>query len=253
MRLQNKITVITGAGHGIGKAYAQRFAAEGAQVVIADIDERAGESVAAALRESRLLAWARTTDVRNYKSIEGLVHETLERFGRIDVLLNNAAIYVTERLWKGPVEELALDEWDRVMEVNLKGVFLCCRAIIPVMKTQKNGKIINIASGTFFSGTGNMPHYTTSKGGVIALTRVMARQLGQWGINVNCMTPGSTMSEETVTDAVRQRRESSARDRAFSRIELPEDITGTALFLASSDSDFMTGQLLLVDGGSNMH
>lgn len=140
-----------------------------------------------------------------------------------------------------------------MLEVNLKGVFLCCRAIIPAMKRQKSGKIINIASGTFFSGTGNMPHYTTSKGGVIALTRVMAKQLGPWGINVNCMTPGSTMSEETVTDEVRQRRESSARDRAISRVELPEDITGTALFLASSDSDFMTGQLLVVDGGSNMH
>ena len=253
MRLQNKVTMITGAGHGIGKAYAKRFAAEGAQVVIADIDERAGQSVAAALGESGLSAWARTTDVRDYKSIEGLVHETVERFGRIDVLLNNAAIYVTEHLWKGPVEELALDEWDRVMEVNLKGVFLCCRAIIPVMKTQKNGKIINIASGTFFSGTGNMPHYTTSKGGVIALTRVMARQLGQWGINVNCMTPGSTMSEEVVTDEVRRRRESSVRGRAFTRIELPEDITGTALFLASSDSDFMTGELLVVDGGGIMH
>jgi 3-oxoacyl-[acyl-carrier protein] reductase len=245
--------MITGAGHGIGKAYAKRFAAEGAQVVIADIDERAGQSVAAALGESGLSAWARTTDVRDYKSIEGLVHETVERFGRIDVLLNNAAIYVTEHLWKGPVEELALDEWDRVMEVNLKGVFLCCRAIIPVMKTQKSGKIINIASGTFFSGTGNMPHYTTSKGGVIALTRVMARQLGQWGINVNCMTPGSTMSEEVVTDEVRRRRESSVRGRAFSRVELPEDITGTALFLASSDSDFMTGELLVVDGGGIMH
>lgn len=140
-----------------------------------------------------------------------------------------------------------------MLEVNLKGVFLCCRAIIPAMKRQKSGKIINIASGTFFSGTGNMPHYTTSKGGVIALTRVMAKQLGPWVINVNCMTPGSTMSEETVTDEVRQRRESSARDRAISRVELPEDITGTALFLASSDSDFMTGQLLVVDGGSNMH
>ncbi len=253
MRLQNKVCVITGAGHGIGKAYARRFAEEGAQVVIAEIDDRAGQSVAAALGEAGLSGWARTTDVKSYQSVEGLVRETLDRFGKIDVLLNNAAIYVTERLWKGPVEELALEEWDRVLEVNLKGVFLCCRAVIPVMKRQKSGKIINIASGTFFNGTGNMPHYTTSKGGVIALTRVMAKQLGPWGINVNCMTPGSTMSEETVTDAVRQRRESSARDRAFSRIELPEDITGTALFLASSDSDFMTGQLLLVDGGSNMH
>jgi 3-oxoacyl-[acyl-carrier protein] reductase len=253
MRLQNKVTVITGAGHGIGKAYARRFAEEGAHVVIADIDEKAGLSVAAALGEAGLSAWAHTADVRNYESVEGLVRETLGRFGRIDVLLNNAAIYVTEQLWKGLVEELPLDEWDRVLEVNLKGVFLCCRAVIPVMKRQKSGKIINIASGTFFNGTGNMPHYTTSKGGVVALTRVMARQLGPWGINVNCMTPGSTMSEEKVTDEIRRRRESGIDRRAFSRIEFPEDITGTALFLASPDSDFMTGQLLVVEGGGIMH
>ncbi len=253
MRLKNKVTVITGAGHGIGKAYARRFAEEGAHVVIAEIDEKAGQSVAAALIDSGFSAWARATDVRSYQSVEGLVHETLDRFGQIDVLLNNAAIYVTQQLWKGLVEELPIDEWDRVLEVNLKGVFLCCRAVIPVMKRQKSGKIINIASGTFFSGSSNMPHYTTSKGGVVALTRVMARQLGPWGINVNCMTPGSTMSEELVTDEIRRRRESGIERRAFSRIEVPEDIVGTALFLASSDSDFMTGQLLVVEGGGIMH
>ncbi|MFQ5683838.1 MAG: SDR family NAD(P)-dependent oxidoreductase [Candidatus Binatia bacterium] len=253
MRLQGKVTVITGAGHGIGKAYAQRFAEEGAHVVIAELDERAGNSVAAALRDGGHSAWARTTDVRNYRSIEGLVRETVERFKRIDVLLNNAAIYVTEPLWKGLVEDLPLEEWDRVLEVNLKGVFMCCRAVIPTMKAQRSGKIINIASGTFFGGTGNMPHYTSSKGAVVALTRVMARQLGPWKINVNCLTPGSTMSEEAVTDKVKERRESGINRRAFSRIELPEDITGTALFLASSDSDFMTGQLLVVEGGGIMH
>jgi len=252
-RLQDKVAVITGAGHGIGKAYARRFAEEGARVVIAEIDERAGQAAADSLVEAGYRAWARAADVRSPESLDGLVRETVERFGRIDVLLNNAAVYVTERLWKGPIEELAVEEWDRVLGVNLKGVFLACRAVIPEMKRQKSGKIINVASGTFFSGTGNMPHYTASKGGVVALTRVMARQLGPWGINVNCMTPGSTMSEETVTDAVRQRRESSAGDRAFARVELPQDVVGTALFLASSDSDFMTGQLLVVDGGSNFH
>ena len=181
------------------------------------------------------------------------MEESVERFGRIDVLLNNAAIYVTQKLWKGPVEELAIDEWDRVIEVNLKGVFLCSKAVIPIMKQQKSGKIINIASGTFFSGSGNMPHYTTAKGGVVALTRVMARQLGEWGINVNCMTPGSTMSEESVSDEVLKRREGSTEKRAFRRIETPADIVGTALFLASSDSDFVTGQLLVVEGGGIMH
>jgi 3-oxoacyl-[acyl-carrier protein] reductase len=253
MRLQNKVTVITGAAHGIGKAYARRFAQEGAHVVVADIDAAGGEAVARAIVDSGGSAWARSADVRRYASVEGLMRETVDRFGRIDVLLNNAAIYVTQELWKGPVEELALDEWDRVLEVNLKGVFLCAKAAIPIMKRQRSGKIINIASGTFFSGSGNMPHYTTAKGGVVALTRVMARQLGDWNINVNCMTPGSTMSEDSVTDEVLKRRGESVDKRSFKRIETPADIVGTALFLASSDSDFVTGQLLVVEGGGIMH
>ena len=253
MRLKDKVAIITGAAHGIGKAYARRFTEEGAQVVIADIDGAAGTAVAKALLDSGGSAWARRTDVRSFADVQALTEETVRRFGRIDVLLNNAAIYVTEKLWKGPAEELAIDEWDRVMEVNLKGVFLCSKAVIPIMKQQKSGKIINIASGTFFSGSGNMPHYTTAKGGVVALTRVMARQLGEWGINVNCMTPGSTMSEESVSDEVLKRREGSVDKRAFRRIETPADIVGTALFLASSDSDFITGQLLVVEGGGVMH
>jgi 3-oxoacyl-[acyl-carrier protein] reductase len=253
MRLQNKVTVITGAAHGIGKAYARRFAEEGAHVVIADIDSGGGQKAAKALMESGFSVWARATDVRNYLNVEGLMRETADRFGRIDVLLNNAAIYVTQKLWKGPVEDLDLAEWDRVIEVNLKGVFLCCKAAIPIMKQQRSGKIINIASGTFFSGSGNMPHYTSAKGGVVALTRVLARQLGEWGINVNCMTPGSTMSEDSVTEEVLKRRESSIDKRAFRRVETPADIVGTALFLASSDSDFVTGQLVVVEGGGIMH
>ena len=253
MRLKDKVAIITGAAHGIGKAYARRFAAEGAHVVIADIDAAGGEATAKAIIDAGGSAWARSTDVRSFPELEDLVRETMEKFGRIDVLLNNAAIYVTQKLWKGPVEELEIEEWDRVMEVNLKGVFLCSKAVIPVMKRQQSGKIINIASGTFFSGSGNMPHYTSAKGGVVALTRVMARQLGEWGINVNCMTPGSTLSEESVSDEVRQRREGSIGKRAFRRVETPADIVGTAVFLASSDSDFVTGQLLVVEGGGVMH
>jgi 3-oxoacyl-[acyl-carrier protein] reductase len=253
MRLKDKVTIITGAAHGIGKAYARRFAEEGAHVVIADIDEAGGEATAKALLDAGGSAWARATDVTQFSNVEGLMRETVAKFGKIDVLLNNAAIYVTQKLWKGPVEELALEEWDRVIEVNLKGVFLCSKAAIPIMKRQKSGKIINIASGTFFTGSGNMPHYTTAKGGVVALTRVMARQLGEFGINVNCMTPGSTMSEESVSEDVRKRREGSMDKRAFRRVETPADIVGTALFLASSDSDFVTGQLLVVEGGGIMH
>jgi 3-oxoacyl-[acyl-carrier protein] reductase len=253
MRLEDKVTIITGAGHGIGKAYAHRFAAEGAHVIVADIDERAGQITAAEILDDEGSAWARMTDVTSVESLDGLVRETLDRFGHIDVLLNNAAIYNVQNVWKGPLEELDPAEWDRVLDVNLKGVFLCCRAAVPTMKAQRSGKIINVASGTFLQGSGDMPHYTASKGGVVALTRVLARQLGPWNINVNCLTPGSTMSEETITDEVRRRRESSSQGRAFNRIEVPEDITGTALFLASEDSDFMTGQLLVVDGGGNLH
>ena len=252
-RLKDRVTIITGAGHGIGRAYACRFAGEGAQVVIAEIDEPAGEAAAAEIRARGDSAWARPTDVASLESVSGLMKETLERYGRIDVLLNNAAIYVSQQLWKGPAEELPLADWDRVLEVNLKGVYLCCRAVIPIMKAQRSGKIINVASGTFFNGSGDMPHYTVSKSGVVALTRVLAKQLGDWNINVNCLTPGSTMSEEDITEQVRQRRESSAGSRAFKRVELPEDVTGTGLFLASADSDFMTGQLLVVEGGGILH
>jgi NAD(P)-dependent dehydrogenase (short-subunit alcohol dehydrogenase family) len=253
MRLKDKVTIITGAGHGIGRAYAKRFAEEGASVVIAEIDAKAGERVAAEIQELGRSAWARATDVVNFEDVKGLMNETLHRFGRIDVLLNNAAIYETRPVTKCNLEDLSIEEWDKVIEVNLKGVFLCCKAVIPIMKSQRNGKIINVASGTFFHGSGNMPHYTTSKGGVVAMTRVLAKQLGPWNINVNCFTPGSTMSEEQITDQVRRRREESSKQRAFQRIEVPEDITGTALFLASSDSDFMTGQLLVVDGGGILH
>ncbi|HXF76366.1 MAG TPA: SDR family NAD(P)-dependent oxidoreductase, partial [Methylomirabilota bacterium] len=153
MRLKDKVAIITGAGHGIGKAYARRFAEEGARVVVADIDQPAGDATARAIIDSGGSAWARATDVRNFSDVQNLMLETVNKFGRIDVLLNNAAIYVTQSLWKGPVEELALEEWDRVMEVNLKGVFICSKAVIPIMKRQKSGKIINIASGTFFSGS----------------------------------------------------------------------------------------------------
>lgn len=253
MRLKEKVCIVTGAAHGIGKAYARRFAEEGAHVVVADIDAAGGEATAKAILDAGGSAWARGTDVRSLPNLQGLMQETVNKFGRIDVLLNNAAIYVTQKLWKGPVEDLDLDEWDRVIEVNLKGVFLCSKAAIPIMKQQRSGKIINIASGTFFSGSGNMPHYTTAKGGVVALTRVMARQLGEYGINVNCMTPGSTMSEENVSAEVLKRREGSMNKRAFRRVETPADIVGTALFLASADSDFVTGQLLVVEGGGVMH
>src|SRR5437867_9518074 len=141
MRLQNKVAIVTGAAHGIGKAYARGFAQEGAHLVIADVDRPGGEAVAKALVDSGLSAWARTTDVRSFADVEGLMRETVDRFGRLDILLNNAAIYVTQKLWKGRVEELAIEEWDRVLEVNLKGVFLCCKAVIPIRSEEHTSEL----------------------------------------------------------------------------------------------------------------
>ncbi len=253
MRLKDKVIIVTGAGHGLGLAYATRFASEGAHVAIAEIDEPAGARAAEAIRAKGGSAWFRHTDVTKFDQVQALVEDTVRRTGRVDVLLNNAGIYETQKVWTGPIEELDEREWDRVMDVNLKGVFFCCKAVIPQMKKQRSGKIINVASATFFLGVGDMPHYTTSKGGVVAMTRVMAKQLGAWNINVNCLTPGSTMTEEKITDDVRERRQRAAAGRAFARIETAEDVTGTALFLASSDSDYMTGQLLVVEGGGVMH
>jgi 3-oxoacyl-[acyl-carrier protein] reductase len=253
MRLQDKVIIITGAGHGLGRAYARRFAEEGAHVIIAEIDAAAGHAVAAEIISANRSAWFRHTDVTQWTSVAGLMEETLARYGRIDVLLNNAAMYETQRVSRGSVEDISEAEWDQVVEVNLKGVFLCCKAVIPIMKQQNSGKILNVSSATVFLGLGNSPHYTATKGGVLALTRVMAKQLGPWNINVNCFTPGSTMTEEVVTDQVRKERLAAAQSRAFPRIQMAEDVTGTALFLASADSDYMTGQCLVVEGGGVLH
>jgi 3-oxoacyl-[acyl-carrier protein] reductase len=244
MRLEDKIAIITGAAHGLGKAYARRFAEEGAKVVVADIDAPAGEAAAA-----QIDGWARTTDTADWDSVQGLMRETSDRFGRIDILLNNAAVYERAHIWHGLLEDVPLEEWDRLMAVNLRGVFLCCKAAIPIMKQQRAGKILTVASSTFFSGLGDIPHYTASKGGVVGLTRVLAKQLGPWGINVNCFTPGSTLTEEEITDEVMAFRRQGAARRSLGRIERPEDVVGTALFLASADSDFLSGSTIVVDGG----
>lgn len=251
--LKDKAVIVTGGGHGIGKAYCLGFGRAGARVVVADIDQPAAEKVAAEVgKETEGKALALHVDVADEESARRMAAAALERFGRIDVLVNNAAIFATIPMNRGGIETIDPKEWDRMMAVNLKGLFFCCRAALPAMRAQKSGKIINIASGTVFSGSAGRIHYVTSKAGVIGFTRTLAREVGNDNIQVNCIAPGSTLSEENPTEEILRMRQSPIQLRALKRIQKPEDLVGAMLFLASSPSDFMTGQTISVDGGQVM-
>lgn len=251
MKLKGKVAIITGSSQGLGKAYALRFSQEGARVVVADILDTSG--AVQEIEENGGEVLPLHTDVSDEESTLEMTRKTIERFGRVDVLVNNAAVFAT--LGKKGFSDISPDEWDRVMGVNLKGVFLCCKAVYPQMKKQGKGKIINISSSTFFSGTPNFLHYVTTKGGVVAFTRALARELGDDGINVNAISPGLTLSDGVKGNPMypEDTLKAVAGTRCFKRIEVPEDLTGTALFLASDDSDFITGQTINVDGGGVMH
>jgi len=252
LRLEDKVCIVTGGAHGIGRAYCLRFAEEGARVVVADIDHTAAQQVAHEIEALGREALALPVDVADGKSCEAMAAATIERFGRIDVLVTNAAIFATIPISRVAFDQIDEGEWDRVMTVNVKGVWLCCKAVVPYMRQQGKGKIINIGSGTMFTGTPTRNHYVASKGAVLALTRSLARELGPDGITVNILCPGSTLSEAEPTEAILKMRESDARGRSIPRVELPSDLVGPMAFLASDDSDFMTGQIVNVDGGQNM-
>lgn len=250
-RLDGRVIVVTGGALGIGRAFAGAFVQEGASVVIADIDGAAGEAAASELGEAGGQALAVQTDVSNAEQTEAMARGAVDRFGKIDGLVNNAAIAIRVKHTHAPLEEIPVDEWDWMMAVNLRGPFLCCRAVIPLMKERGYGKILNMSSGTFFNGRPNIAHYVASKGGVIALTRVLARELGDWNITVNSIAPGLTASETEETPM--EYYESRVPERAIKRIERPEDLVGAAVFLMSPESDFMSGQTVVVDGGVVMH
>ena len=251
MRLKEKVIIVTGGGRGIGRAYSEVLAREGARVVLADIAD--AEPAAAALRERGAEAAALRVDVAEEASAQRMAAETLSRFGRIDALVNNAALFST--LTPAPFETIPTDLWDRVMAVNVRGTFLCCKAVFPAMRAQGSGKIVNISSGTVFKGKPNILHYVTSKGAVIALTRALAREVGEHGICVNCIAPGFTLSD-TITEnraAMASSFDAVIATRCLKRAELPGDICGAVVFLCSGESDFITGQTLVVDGGAVMH
>ena len=249
-RLKGKVAIVTGAGGGIGRALATRLAQEGAAVVIADIRNY---DVAAA--EIAKATGARTlgvqVDVASEKDVERMASETAKAFGRIDILVNNAALFSAIEL--RPFEKIPPDEWRKVMEVNTLGVFLCCRACVPHMRNTGSGRIINLASGAPLKGVPLFLHYIASKGAVIAMTRGLARELGKDSITVNSLAPGFTLSENVMKHEMHVKLgEITRMTRAIPRDEKPEDLVGAVSFLASDDAAFITGQTLVVDGGSAM-
>jgi 3-oxoacyl-[acyl-carrier protein] reductase len=248
--LKDKIVIVTGGGHGIGKAYCLGFGRSGSRVVVADIDKPAADKASAEIvQQTGAHALALHTDVADERSTKQMAAAVMQHFGRIDVLINNAAIFATIPMNRGRIETIDPDEWDRLMAVNLKGLFFCCRAVLPSMRAQKSGKIINIASGTVFAGSPGRIHYVTSKMATIGFTRTLAREVGDDNINVNVLAPGNTLSEENPSQEVIRLRESSAGLRALKRIQMPQDVVGAMLFMASPLSDFITGQTVNVDGG----
>jgi NAD(P)-dependent dehydrogenase (short-subunit alcohol dehydrogenase family) len=249
MRLKDKVVIVTGGSKGIGRAYCLGVAAEGARVVVADVADPKSAVEEVEARGAQALGVA--CDVAREEDTLRLATETLARFGRIDVLVNNAALHGT--LKRRPFMEIPIDEWDRVMAVNLRGLFLCSRAVFPAMKAQGAGVIVNIASGTFFKGVPHYIHYTTSKGGVVGFTRSLARELGDFGIRVNALAPGFTLSGENEKNMPDEGKAANVRMRMLKRAEVPEDLVGTLIFLASDDSRFITGQTIVVDGGGSVH
>jgi len=249
--LENRTVIVTGGGKGIGKVYAQEFARAGARVVAADIDEAAAKAVADALAAEGLAALGLAVDIASEESTTAMAGAALEQFGSIDVLINNASLMSV--LPRGSWLEIPVEEWDRVMAVNLRGMFLTCRAVFPAMQAGKRGKIVNISSSRAFEGTPNRLHYTTSKAGVIGFTRALAREVGEYGITVNAVAPGITLSDTQVASSSGNYLGAHLAGRALERPQYPEDLVGAVMFLSSAASDFMTGQTLLVDGGKAMH
>ena len=246
--LQERVVIITGAGQGIGRAFAKAFAAAGARAVIAERNEKKAAAVAEEILRADGQALAVTTDVADPASVKEMIDVVDDEYGRIDVLINNAAIFST--LEMRPFEQIPLEEWEDVLRVNITGAFLCARAVLPAMRRARWGRIINMASGAVSLGRPGYLHYIASKSALIGMSRSMARELGPDGITVNSILPGATFTEierKTVTPAQKER---IIAMQCVPRAETPDDLVGTALFLASEASAFITGQTINVDGGA---
>jgi 3-oxoacyl-[acyl-carrier protein] reductase len=250
--LKDKVAIITGAGRGLGKEFALRFAAEGARLLLPDISLERAQETAGIITSQGGEAHAMLTDISEEKDTKNMADEVIRLYGRVDIMLNNAALYygVGRRAW----DAWTVKDWDRLFEVNVRGTYLCCKAIGPLMEKQGSGKIINIASDVFrVPGAVNLLAYACSKAAVYALTQALARALGPSGINVNSIGPGFTATEASLgQDGNTAAFDATIEMQAIKRREEPADLPGTAVFLASSDSDFITGQYIVVNGGSTM-
>jgi 3-oxoacyl-[acyl-carrier protein] reductase len=245
MRLADRVAVVTGGGTGIGKVYALRLASEGAAVAVWDIKD--AEQTAALIRERGGAAIGITADVTSESEVMEAAKTTVERFGKIDILVNNAGI--VRDVPRVPIEEVTLEDWNRVVGVNLTGTFLASKAVIPYMKRSPKGKIINISSGIALHGRSLRQDYVASKAAVIGLTRALAVDLGEYNINVNAITPGGVDASVARGEAPRPQPAPSVSDRYIKRMLVPEDLDGVVAFLASDESDMITGQVINVDGG----
>jgi NAD(P)-dependent dehydrogenase (short-subunit alcohol dehydrogenase family) len=246
-RLQDKVAIVTGGGQGIGRAIADRLADDGARIVIADL--KGAEAAAAEFSDGVGL----TVDVASEDDVERMAAETVERCGSIDVLVNNAGLYAS--LAMRPFEKIPVDEWRQVMEVNVLSMFLTCRAVVPRMREQGGGRIVNISSGTPFRGVPFLLHYVTSKGAIVAFTKSLAKELGGDEILVNCVAPGFTMSDgvQENPEVIEALREVSISARTIKRDQVPEDVVGAVAFLCGPESTFITGQTMVIDGGQYFH